>query len=188
MPSILIEMGFLSNAEDEKYLSNDQNRAAVADAIFRAFASYYTQTTGNKLNLPDVNTKENQNKSNDNTTQSHDNNNNNSVDNQSDTKVSVEEAPVVSPPVDPDGIRFMVQFMALPDKIALTDKRFKSIPNVDCYHEGNLWKYTAGSESNLQSAKEILKEVQTKYPDAFIIAFKGDQKIPVSEAVKLQKK
>ena len=188
MPSILIEMGFLSNAEDEKYLSNDHNRAAVADAIFRAFASYYTQTTGNKVTLPDVNTKENQNKSNDNTTQGHDNNNNNSADNQSDTEVSVEGTVVSNAPVDPDGVRFMVQFMALPEKISLSDKRFKSIPKVDCYFEGNLWKYTSGSESNLQSAKEILKEVQVKYPDAFIIAFKGEQKIPVSEAVKLQKK
>ena len=188
MPSILIEMGFLSNSTEEKYLSDEQHKQEIANAIFQGFASYYAQVTGNKVNVANVKSKEESEKSNNNTTQSHDNNNNNSTDNQSDTKVSVEETPVVSPPADPAGVRFMVQFMALPDKIALTDKRFKSIPKVDCYYEGNLWKYTAGSESNLQSAKEILKEVQTKYPDAFIIAFKGDQKIPVSEAVKLQKK
>ena len=188
MPSILIEMGFLSNPTEEKYLSDEQHKQEIANAIFQGFASYYTQVTGNKVNVANVKPKGDSEKSNNNTTQSHDNNNNNSIDNQSDTKVSVEETPIVSPPADPDGVRFMVQFMALPDKIALTDKRFKSIPKVDCYYEGDLWKYTAGSESNLQSAKEILKEVQTKYPDAFIIAFKGDQKIPVSEAVKLQKK
>ncbi len=188
MPSILIEMGFLSNPTEEKYLSDEQHKEDIANAIYRGFASYYTQMTGNKVNIPDVITIDNSSKPNDNITVSHDNNNSNSVDNQSGTQVSVEETPVVNPPFDPDGIRFMVQFMALPEKIALTDKRFKSIPKVNRYYEGNLWKYTAGSESNLQSAKEILKEVQTKYPDAFIIAFKGDQKISVSEAVKLQKR
>ena len=188
MPSILIEMGFLTNPEEEKYLSDEHHKEEIANAIYRGFASYYSQMTGNKINIPDVNTKEQSSKSNDNTTQSHDNNDNNSIDNQSDTKVSVEETPTVTNAVDPDGVRFMVQFMALPEKISLTDKRFKNIPKVNRYYEGNLWKYTAGNETNLQSAKEILKEVQIKYPDAFLIAFKGDHKIPVSEAVKLQKK
>ena len=188
MPSILIEMGFLSNPAEEKYLSDEQHKEAIANAIFQGFASYYSQMTGNKVNVADVKQKDNSEKPNANTSRSHDNNNNNPIDNQSDTKVSVEEIPIVSAPADPDGVRFLVQFMALPEKIALTDKRFKAIPKVNCYFEGNLWKYTAGSEDNLQSAKELLKEVQARYPDAFIIAFKGDQKIPVSEAVKSQKK
>ncbi len=188
MPSILIEMGFLSNPAEEKYLSDEQHKEAIANAIFQGFASYYSQMTGNKVNVADVKQKDNSEKSNTNTSRSHDNNNSNTVDNQSDTKISVEEIPVEAAPADPDGVRFVVQFMALPEKIALTDKRFKAIPKVNCYFEGNLWKYTAGSEDNLQSAKELLKEVKARYPDAFIIAFKGDQKIPVSEAVKSQKK
>ena len=88
---------------------------------------------------------------------------------------------------NPNEIRFMVQFMALPEKIALNDKRFKGLPKVNRYYENNLWKYTSGNETNLQSAKEILTEIRSKYPDAFIIAFKGENKIPVSEAVKLMK-
>ena len=188
MPSILIEMGFLSNPAEEKYLSDEQHKEAIANAIFQGFASYYSQMTGNKVNVADVKQKDNSEKPNANTSRSHDNNNSNTVDNQSDTKISVEEIPVEAAPADPDGVRFVVQFMALPEKIALTDKRFKAIPKVNCYFEGNLWKYTAGSEDNLQSAKELLKEVQARYPDAFIIAFKGDKKIPVSEAVKSQKK
>ncbi len=184
MPSILIEMGFLSNPTEEKYLSDEQHKEDIANAIYRGFASYYSQMTGNKVNISDVSTKDNSEKSNNNTTASHDNNNNNLSDNQSDKKVDNEETTIEYP----DGVRFMVQFMALPEKISLSDKRFKNIPKVNRYFEGNLWKYTAGNETNLQSAKEILKEVQVKYPDAFLIAFKGDQKIPVSEAVKLQKK
>lgn len=188
MPSILIEMGFLSNPTEEKFLNEEQNRKIIANAIYQGFASYYMQMTGNKVTIPDVTPENNPDKSNHIIPESHDNSANNPSDNQSDTKVSGQESTVAETPADPDAVRFMVQFMALPEKIAVTDKRFKSIPKVNCYYEGNLWKYTAGSEPNLQLAKEILKEVQAKYPDAFIIAFKGDQKIPVSEAVKLQKK
>ena len=40
MPSILVEMGFLSNTEDEKYLNSDQGKQEVATAIFRAIRDY----------------------------------------------------------------------------------------------------------------------------------------------------
>ena len=187
MPSILIEMGFLTNPTEEKFLSEEKNKAAIANAIYRAFASYYTQVTGNKVTIPDVVASDNSNSESSNTSEAHDNGTNNSSDNQSDKKAEDAEATVDNAASTPDGIRFMVQFMALPEKISLNDNRFKNIPDVSCYNENGLWKYTAGSEKDLQSAKELLSKVKERYPDAFIIAFKGMEKIPVSEAVKLAK-
>lgn len=198
MPSILIEMGFLSNADDEKYLGQDANRDDVSNAIFRAFSSYYTQVTGNKVSVSDVKqekSKETDYKNNDKQKEKdnpktqiiHDNSNDNHIDSQSDKKEGDEAAAIANAVVDPNGVRFMVQFMALPEKIALTDKRFKNFPNVNRYYEGSLWKYTAGNERDLASAKKVQEEVKKYYPDAFIIAFKGEEKIPVSEAVKLVK-
>lgn len=191
MPSILIEMGFLSNPDDEKYLASDKNKASVADAVYRAFVSYYTQVTGNKVSVADVTPSVEKDKTNDGQTDktqnNHDHNNNSAADNQPDKKMVNEEAQIANMPVNPDGVHFMVQFMALPDKIALTDKRFRNIPKVNRFYEGGLWKYTAGNESDLQSAKDILNDLKKKYPDAFVIAFKGEKKIPVSEAVKLVK-
>lgn len=184
MPSILIEMGFLSNPTEEKFLTDEQHKKEIADAIYRGFAAYYTQMTGDRVSIPEPKKQESKN---DKPETKNDNNANNHVDNQSDKKADNETAKIANTPVSPDAVRFMVQFMAVPDKIALTDKRFKDIPKVNRYYEGGLWKYTAGSESNLQSAKEILASLKSKYPDAFVIAFKGDQKIPVSEAVKLVK-
>jgi len=40
MPSILVEMGFLSNVEDEKYLNSDQGKQEIATAIFHAIRDY----------------------------------------------------------------------------------------------------------------------------------------------------
>lgn len=184
MPSILIEMGFLSNPEEEKYLTNEQHKKDIANAVYRGFASYYTQMTGDRVSTPEPPKQETKK---DKTETKDDHNADNPSDNQSDKEVNDETAKIANTPVDAEAVRFMVQFLAMPDKIALTDKRFKDIPKVNRYYEGGLWKYTAGSETNLQSAKDILASLKSKYPDAFVIAFKGEQKIPVSEAVKLVK-
>ena len=186
MPSILIEMGFLSNPTEEKYLTDEQHKKDIANAIYRGFVSYYTQQTGNRVVIDDSkeSPKPNPNPQNSIT---NDNSTNNISDNQPDKKDSDEKAAIANTPVNPDGVRFVVQFMATPENIPLTDKRFKSIPDVNRYFEGGLWKYTAGNEKDLPSAKKIMQEIKAKYPDAFVIAFKGENKIPVSEAVKLVK-
>ena len=186
MPSILIEMGFLSNPTEEKYLTDEQHKKDIANAIYRGFVSYYTQQTGNRVVVDD--SKESPKpEPNPQNSITDDNSTNNLSDNQSDKKESDEKAAIANTPVNPDGVRFVVQFMATPENIPLTDKRFKTIPDVNRYFEGGLWKYTAGNEKDLASAKKIMQEIKAKYPDAFVIAFKGENKIPVSEAVKLLK-
>jgi N-acetylmuramoyl-L-alanine amidase len=40
MPSILVEMGYISNEQEEKVLNKKETKTAIAHAIFRAFKSY----------------------------------------------------------------------------------------------------------------------------------------------------
>ena len=40
MPSVLVEIGFLSNAEDEKYLTSEKGQTYIASALYRAFRDY----------------------------------------------------------------------------------------------------------------------------------------------------
>ncbi len=40
MPSVLVEIGFLTNATEEKYMNNKTNRVYIASCIFRAFKEY----------------------------------------------------------------------------------------------------------------------------------------------------
>ncbi len=42
MPAILIETGFISNPNDEKYLRSDEGQNYIASAIYRAFKEYKT--------------------------------------------------------------------------------------------------------------------------------------------------
>lgn len=42
-PSVLVEMGFVSNAEEEKWLSSDTGKNSIVNGIFTAFEQYYTK-------------------------------------------------------------------------------------------------------------------------------------------------
>lgn len=84
-------------------------------------------------------------------------------------------------------IRFSVQIAATPENIAITDSRFSMVKDVRKFHEGKFWKYTCGNTTTLEEAQTLLKSVKTYFPDAFVIAFDGETKIPVSEAVNRMK-
>lgn len=43
VPSVLVELGYLSNPEDERFLSSASGRSAISDAIMRATESYFAQ-------------------------------------------------------------------------------------------------------------------------------------------------
>ena len=40
MPSILTEIGFISNPEEEEYINSDDGQQEIVDAIFKAVAQY----------------------------------------------------------------------------------------------------------------------------------------------------
>lgn len=80
-------------------------------------------------------------------------------------------------------IRFRVQIAAIPENVSVTDSRFSKVKDVRKFQEGKFWKYTSGNATTLEEAQEILKAVKPYFADAFIIAFDGETKIPVSQAV-----
>jgi len=80
---------------------------------------------------------------------------------------------------------FKVQFISSGERLKSNDSRLKGIKQVESYKENGLYKHTTGATSNYVEIQNIKREVQTKFPDAFIIAFLGDKKITISEAMKL---
>lgn len=54
MPSVLVELGFVTNPDEEKYLLSDQGQDYLASAIFRAFRDY-KQTIDNRSGVKNGN-------------------------------------------------------------------------------------------------------------------------------------
>lgn len=168
MPSILIELGFISNKEEEAILLNKESQKAMATSICNAFIEYKNQMEGTtipklaeKTVVKPVEEK---------------------VELKKDTNVTATAPAAQNATSD---VVFKVQLYASPEELPVTHEKFKDIDNVEKYCENQTWKYTVGNEPTIEKAQEIQKVMKAKFPDAFIIAFKNGVKIPVSEARKL---
>ncbi|MFN9968943.1 MAG: N-acetylmuramoyl-L-alanine amidase, partial [Phycisphaerae bacterium] len=53
MPSVLVELGFLTNAEEEDFLQSEQGKGYMSSAIYRAFKDYYHKISHGKSISPD---------------------------------------------------------------------------------------------------------------------------------------
>ena len=177
MPSILVELGFISNKNEEAQLLDPTFQKALAASLCNAFIEYKNQVEGNTAALITVpETKKS--KAED------------STPSKPEEKPVSAETPDLKPVDDSSsrvetGVVYKVQIFALPEKLGSNDPKYAGLKNVDKYFEGNLWKYTVGSEKKFSDIQGVLKTTKEKFPDAFVIAFKDGKKIPVPEARKL---
>ena len=157
MPSVLIELDFICNPEQEKYLASENGKQELADAIVRAFAKYKSS----KANLPlDV-------KASDPLTLDY----KKSAKDESSISKEAESA------VNTDVEIYKIQFLTSSKELSAAGKEFKGLSNTSFYKDNGLYKYTVGNFNEIQSAKKLLAEVQQKFPSAFIIKMKNGKRI-----------
>lgn len=83
---------------------------------------------------------------------------------------------------------FKVQISAGTKKLDLSPKNFKGLKNVSVSNEGSINKYMYGETSDYSVAKQNLSEAKEKgYTSAYIVAFRGGEKISIQEATKKNK-
>lgn len=186
MPSVLVEVGFISNTEEEKYLLTEAGQDYLASAIFRAFREY-KQTIDSRSGL----------KANNNTAQSE------SVPLVKDdstfkplTEVIQEEppppAPVlpltgIKPEVVKDDIMFMVQITAMPKSKPMSMSQLRGIDTVTKIDDGERTRYAAGIFSVYDDAVKYRRILTLRFPDAFVIAVRNKNIIPLKEAIEAKK-
>lgn len=197
MPSILIEFGFVSNLKEEAFLMNSESQKKMAEAVACAFQGYKAEVEGKTTKTESKDTAKTEEK--DNAKQETKDNSSNNLkpdfssnnDKQTaktpadKTEVKAEQKTPVQTGKTQSAVCFKVQIFAKPDEISLNDKAFSGLPNAGKYHEGNYWKYTVGNAKTYDEILPILKQAKEKYPDAFVVAFKNGEKIPVAEARKI---
>lgn len=173
MPGVLIEAGFLSNPQEEKYLASEAGQAYIASAIFRAFRDYKEYKDGiaagrhlasNPQSQPAATWPTDTSA----TTQRYDT----QSLNQENTQEEV--------------ISFRVQFATLSQPRPLDAPEFKGLENVSFYYHEGLYKYTVGNERHPDQASEVQQMLHHKgFTDAFVVAFKNNERISQAEAIKL---
>ena len=169
-PSVLVELGFISNYNEELYLASTTGQRQLAQAIYDAFVKYkqshdkklgYANASGT-VNTPPVASTAPQ------TTVAE------PVASQSTSSVSG-QLPV-----------YKIQITASASQLKNNDARLRGLKDLSFYQEGGLYKYTVGADTDYNKINQMRIELRGRFPDAFVIAFLGDKKIPVSDALKMK--
>lgn len=202
MPSVLIEVGFLTNSENQKLLKEEYGQAETAGAIFRAFVEYKSEMEGIStsevalkeakafadwekmlVNVLKIKVGEYQAKEIDKRVKS-------SID--SVQKVVAKQQAVEkksnTEKKDPKScdVLFRVQITSSSKKIPLNSRKFKDVKDVFEYESNGIFKYAVGNCVTQKEVIELQKEVKkTVFSDAFVIAFYKQKRVSVKKAKEL---
>ena len=168
MPSILVELGYISNAEESKYLASDAAQKRLSNCISKAFDSYYADLM--KLNgtqyaevvspaTPVAN----------------------------EGKGAMKEEPTIVESAKDDAPVFKVQFLSSSKKLAKGDAAFKGLAPVEYYYDRGLYKYTHGASADYNEILRIKRKVNEKFKDAFIVAFVKGERVDTQKAIAMFK-
>ena len=101
---------------------------------------------------------------------------------------NITETDLVSETLEEDiyeGITFKIQIAASSRKIMTKPYNFKGLDPISVEELGELYKYYYGSTSDYNVAKRLKSEADLKgYDGCFIVAFKNNQQVPLTEVLK----
>ena len=103
---------------------------------------------------------------------------------QSETLVIEKEEEEIAPKTVEIDIKFKIQIAASKKKVDLKPYNFKGLKELSLVKSGKLYRYYFSESPTYTQAQERLQEAKQKgYTQAFIVAFEGDKKITISEAL-----
>lgn len=166
MPRVLVELGFLTNTEELKFLNSSAGQKKLAQQIAKSIISYKKEYFGESNNVI--------------------------VETKNSTKVdSIKEKQNTTTPTkkeeqsDEKGLVFKVQISAGTKNLELKPQNFKGLSPISVEQNNNLYRYYFGNTSSYSAAKELLKDAKAKgYESCFLVAYKDGKKVSISEALK----
>ena len=199
-PSVLIEMGFISNINEEKYLASDKGKEDITNSIYQAFEQYksaYDRKHGivkasQTESKPAEAAKPAEAKA------------AKPADAKADKPAEAAkpaEAKVAKPaeakankpaeaaqPAEAEAAKpvYKVQIFSTLKPVPAGDPTFRGLKNCQCTKDGKFYKYTYGEDADYQTILDIQQELKTKFKDCFIVAFLGNKQIPVKEALQMK--
>ena len=152
MPGVLAEIGFMSNAQELKYITSQKGQNEVAGAIFGAVKDYVEYVRKSMLvESSQVGTS----------SAVDDKGSDAPSDTGDETSASV------------SGVKYAIQIMASAKRLPAGHSEFRSYRNkVTEYRTGGRfpYKYCVGSYDSKASAQQSLESVRREFPSAFVVA------------------
>lgn len=148
MPSVLVEIGFLSNPKDYNILINKEKQDQIAGRIFNAFQSYKEDyESGGKTGTESAGT------------------------------AAGNTPPAIAPRTDAgrednSGAFFSIQILSVNKILANNAPDLKGRKDYTYIKVGNLYKYCVGKYATRQEAAKNLPDVRKAFPGAFVIQIK----------------
>ena len=151
MPSVLVELGFLTNPEEEDFLNSQNGKELMASALLRAFRTYKEKhhpgpAAPEPAPAPQPAPEEPAAPA---------------------AAASNPDAPLASP-------TYRIQIIASQDPLSTDDSRLGDVGPVVEYIRNGLYKYAVGSfGSSVEASLHKSKIQQQGFPDAFVVKFEG---------------
>jgi N-acetylmuramoyl-L-alanine amidase len=164
MPGTLIELGFLSNKEEGRYVNSEAGKNELAKAIAQAVVDYKKIYFGGKaIEIEDFTTAP-----------------------KTDAPATDKKKAMVEdtqPAVN--AVVFKVKIATSNRDLQTTPSNFKKLKGISRVKAGNAYEYYYGNESSYDGCRDLLSEAKAKgYSSAFIVPFRDGKKITIEEALK----
>ena len=165
MPGVLVELGYISTPDEERYLLTESGTDALAQSIYRAFIKYKEQNGSPiaRRNEPPTVTETPK------------------ASSQTEKKTSTTPKKQASKGEKPI---FKIQILTSDKILSANNKQFKGLSPVGYYQEKGIYKYTYGESTDYNKVLRTKRQIETKFKGAFIIAFKNGEKVDVNQAIK----
>jgi N-acetylmuramoyl-L-alanine amidase len=146
MPAVLLELAFVTNPTEYKYLSSADGQEQVAERLFQAFKSYKNKYDSS-VNVQQV-----------------------------PTEVAPKTQEVPNPIVSEEVTKYYgVQVMGLGRQLKSSDPAFKGLDCHYVKAESStIYKYIYGKFTTVDQARTALAEAKKKFPEAFIVQVEGE--------------
>ena len=184
MPSVLVELGFISNREEEKALNNDDKQIENAEAIYQGIIAYIhslEKKGGEKIlsgsNAPAAAAVATATTVAAATTVE-------TVAAQPSKPQTSEIAEKKSENIDNNAVIYKLQILVSSKQRGTDDPVFKGQKNIEELKETVGYKYLIGASNNYNEVLKLKDSVKSNFPGAFIVAYKNGVRVNVQETLK----
>ena len=185
MPSCLIELGFITTADEENLLNDASRVDDIARGIYEGFAQYrnkYDKSISVPYRAADTESVSVARIVSDKKQEQPERRSEN-VDT-APRRTVAQNKPAQQKANAADAPVFKLQIFVSNRTLRKGDAHFKGETDYDSYQEGNMVKYTMGASTNYNEIFRLRKTLAEKFPEAFIVAFKNGKKYDVNQAIR----